>query len=130
MTATKRIKLFGLNGMKVPGSSKSLNQSIATFSFLAACAVAMPAPASAQLPTFTPVTPTNSGGTLPAPPVFVAPTGVNAVPPLPVPVPANVPVPPPAVPPSQTNPFPGSGGAAAPPLAVSDEAYTLGPAIA
>jgi len=126
VTATKRIKLFDLNGMTVSGSSKSLNQSIATFSLLAACAVAMPAPAGAQIPTFTPVTP-NRGGTLPAPPVFVAPTGVNAVPPLAVPLPVSVPAPPPAVPPGQNNPFPDAGGAAAPSLSVSDEAYTLGP---
>jgi polysaccharide biosynthesis/export protein len=130
VAATKLTKISDLNRLMLGNSTKHRNQSIAYLSLLAICAVAIPNPAIAQIPTLNPSKPSR-GNTLPAPPIQVSPTGVNTVPVLPVPVnvpvPGTVPVPAPAVPPGQINPLPNSSGAAAPSLSVSDEAYTLGP---
>lgn len=124
MAATKLTKISDLNRLMVGNTRKHRNQSIAYLSLLAMCAVAIPNPAIAQIPTFTPAKPSR-GNTLPAPPIQVSPTGVNSIQVLPVPV--NAPVPAPALLPGQINPFPGASGAAAPDLSVSDAAYTLGP---
>lgn len=136
MAATKLTENSALNRLALVGSRKQRYQPIAYLSLLAICSVILPNPAIAQIPTFTQGKPSR-GNTLPAPPIQVSPTGVNTVPVLPVPVnvpvpvtapiPVNQPVSTPAVPPGQNNPFPGSGGSAAPPLSVSDEPYTLGP---
>ena len=125
MIATRRIKIFGLNGMTGSGLRTPINQPIAYLSLLAIFAVAIPNSALAQVPTFSPP---SRGNTLPAPPVPVAPVRVNTVPVPVAPIPANImPPAPPALPPGPTNTFPTQSNPAAPPLSVSDEEYTLGP---
>jgi len=124
--ATRRIKIFGLNGMTGSGLRTPINQPIAYFSLLAVFAVAIPTSAFAQVPTFSPATPSR-GNTLPPPPVPVSPGQVNTVPVPVAPIPANLMPPPPALPPGPRNTFPNRSNPAAPPLSVSDEEYTLGP---
>lgn len=97
------------------GLRKCPNQPIAGLALLAFLAVAGPTPAQAQVPTFSPGTPTPAN-TLPSPPSpGASPPAANTLPSAPSP----------AIPP-QINNFPPPPSPGAPPLSVSDEEYTLG----
>jgi len=100
VSTTRRIEIFSRRGMTGKGLRKHINQPIAGLALLAFCAVAVPTPAQAQVPTFSPL----------------APPPVNSLPPSGVP--------------SRINNFPATPAPAArviPNRLPPETPYTLGP---